>query len=182
MESTSLNTWGLSGINQSLIAVDVPLGAQFLSLVLVEDTQRNVHTDPGIGIDGRASSEVETEGCIGRAVRHGELVIGRRLVHRIHRGFQVEADIEGDLAHFIQGQQCLRELEQASYGELFDRRAIVQQREQVAMRRFQGIRDFNGQAQSSLGFKWSAGNLILQRYLSRNSIAMNGLPSCSPMS
>jgi len=89
---------------------------------------------------------------------------GARLVHRIHRGFQVEADIEGDLAHFIQGQQCLRELEQASYGELFDRRAIVQQREQVAMRRFQGIRDFNGQAQSSLGFKWSAGNQILQRY------------------
>jgi hypothetical protein len=32
------------------------------------------------------------------------------------------------------------------------------------MRRIQGSRDFNGQAQSSLGFKWSAGNQILQRY------------------
>jgi len=43
----------MSGIEQPLIAVDVPLGAQFLSLVLVEVTQRNVHTDAGIGIDGR---------------------------------------------------------------------------------------------------------------------------------
>jgi len=68
-------------------------------------------TDAETGIDGRVSSEVETGGWIGRAVRQGGLVIGLRLVHCLHRGFQVWADIEDDRAHFIQGQQCLGELE-----------------------------------------------------------------------
>src|ERR1700722_10351476 len=121
----------LRRVPQLFAVADVDLRAQLLSLIAVEDAQRNADIDAEIEIDGRITAEVEAEGWVGRSVRFGQFVVGVRLVDSLHRGLQVGSRVLRDEPVGVERVDLIVEVEDSGYVEFFDWGAVVQKHQQL---------------------------------------------------
>ena len=122
-----------------LAAVDVDQRAFLLALIAVEDAQRNAHAGAdrlrAIGIVGRGViCEPACEGRIGRAVRHGQLVVGLGLLNRLQRRLQVGPRRQRGIAVGFQRLQRIAEIEWTRHIELVYRGAVIQHLQELNFR------------------------------------------------
>ncbi len=74
---------------------------------------------------------------IGRSIRDRQLMVGLGFIHGLTAALQVGPGVQGRLPDLVERRQLIGEIEWAGDVELLDRRAVVQQSEQLNLRRAQ---------------------------------------------
>ena len=113
-------------------------GARFLTLVAIENAERNIDAKADKGLDVRAlAAQVQTESRIGGAVGYSEPVVRPGLVHALYCRPQVWPVVERHLPEFLQRGRKIGEIEWPGDVQFLHRRLIVEQCAELDLSRAQ---------------------------------------------
>ncbi len=87
--------------------------------------------------DRRIAREIRAEGRIHGPIRHRQPVIGLRLVHGLDRGFQIRPVVHRRPPQLFERANLIGKIERSGDVELLHRRPVVQQHQQLDLRRSQ---------------------------------------------
>src|ERR1019366_9119513 len=109
---------------------DIDLRARLLSLIAVEDAQRDVHAQTHVERDRRIAREIHPEGGVRRTVGNRQLVVRPRLLDGLYGGLQIRPRRLGDAVELFEPQHLLLKLKWARDVELVHRRLFVEHHSQ----------------------------------------------------